>query len=86
MRYGKEEERRKERRGINETKECRGAGQCYDTVLRWVGHAGRKGKTTAKKDEIKGLIVKPQGAPTLAPESDKRPALNISEKDFDSFE
>lgn len=40
----------------------------------------------AKKAEMKNLIVKPQGAPTLAPESDKRPAINISEKDFDSFE
>ena len=39
----------------------------------------------AKKDEIKYMIIKPQGAPTLASESDKRPALNISEKDFDSF-
>ena len=40
----------------------------------------------AKKAEIESLIIKPQGAPTLAPESDKRPALNISEKDFDGFE
>lgn len=39
----------------------------------------------AKKADIQELIIKPQGAPTLAPESDKRPALNISEKDFDSF-
>lgn len=40
----------------------------------------------AKKADIQELIIKPQGAPTLAPESDKRPALNISEKDFDEFE
>jgi len=40
----------------------------------------------AKKDLIADYIIKPQGTPTLAPESDKRPAINISEKDFDSFE
>lgn len=40
----------------------------------------------SKKGEIAGYIVKPQGAPTLVPESDKRQAINISEKDFDSFE
>lgn len=33
--------------------------------------------------EIADLIVKPRGAPTLAPESDKRPALGLSESDFD---
>jgi hypothetical protein len=32
--------------------------------------------------EISSLIVKPQGAPTLAPESDKRPAVGVSEEDF----
>ena len=32
--------------------------------------------------EIADLIVKPLGAPTLAPESDKRPAINISAGDF----
>jgi hypothetical protein len=32
--------------------------------------------------EIADLIVKPLGTPTLAPESDKRPAINISAGDF----
>lgn len=32
--------------------------------------------------EISDLIVKPTGAPTLAPESDKRPPINISASDF----
>ncbi len=32
--------------------------------------------------EIADLIVKPTGAPTLAPESDKRPPINISASDF----
>ena len=30
-----------------------------------------------------GLIVKPPGAPTLVPESDKRPALNTAKTDFE---
>jgi hypothetical protein len=34
--------------------------------------------------EIADLIVKPLGAPTLAPESDKRPTINISASDFSS--
>jgi hypothetical protein len=34
--------------------------------------------------EIADLIVKPLGSPTLAPESDKRPAINISAGDFSS--
>lgn len=32
---------------------------------------------------ISGLIVKPPGAPTLVPESDKRPALNTAKTDFE---
>ena len=32
---------------------------------------------------IAGLIVKPPGAPTLVPESDKRPALNTAKTDFE---
>lgn len=39
------------------------------------------GKTLAK--EIQDLIVKPSGKPTLAPESDKRPSVQISVDDFD---
>lgn len=38
------------------------------------------GKSRAR--EISGLIVKPTGAPTLAPASDKRPAINITASDF----
>lgn len=30
------------------------------------------------------LVVKPQGKPTLVPESDKRPAINLSNEDFES--
>ena len=33
--------------------------------------------------EIADLVVKPSGKPTLAPESDKRPALSIKPEDFD---
>lgn len=32
-----------------------------------------------------GLIVKPQGKPTLVPESDKREAMNAAENDFKNF-
>lgn len=39
------------------------------------------GKTKAKA--ILGLIVKPEGAPTLAPESDKRKSISISVDDFE---
>ena len=35
------------------------------------------------KGAIADLIIKPKGKPTLAPESDKRPALNTSPGDFD---
>lgn len=37
----------------------------------------------AKKKEIADLIIKPAGKPTLAPVSDKRPAINPSIDDFD---
>lgn len=33
--------------------------------------------------EIADLIIKPRGAPTLAPESDPRPAIGLAEADFD---
>lgn len=34
---------------------------------------------------LEGLIIKPQGAPTLVPETDKRPALDILSKAKDDF-
>jgi len=39
------------------------------------------GKARAK--DIQGLIVKPEGKPTLAPKSDKRKSISISVDDFD---
>ena len=36
-----------------------------------------------RKEDIADLITKPSGAPTLAPESDKRPAVNLADDDFD---
>ena len=33
---------------------------------------------------LSDFIVKPPGKPTLAPESDKRPAINLQESDFDA--
>lgn len=41
---------------------------------------------TKRKGEIADMIVKPSGKPTLAPESDKRPAINVSPDDFDVVE
>lgn len=38
------------------------------------------GKTKAHL--LDGLVVKPQGSPTLAPESDSRPSVNVSADDF----
>ena len=32
-----------------------------------------------------GLIEKPQGKPTLVPESDKRPAMNTAKDDFNEI-
>ena len=42
-------------------------------------------KLMGKKDFeeiIGGLLIKPQGKPTLVPETDKRPALNTAKDDF----
>lgn len=37
----------------------------------------------SKKAAISELVVKPEGKPTLTPESDKRPAINLQDSDFD---
>lgn len=42
------------------------------------------GKT--KKHVIQEFIIKPNGAPTLVPESDKRQAINISKDEFTTFD
>ena len=34
------------------------------------------------EEVLAGLIEKPQGKPTLVPESDKRPAMNNAKSDF----
>jgi hypothetical protein len=43
-------------------------------------------KLVGKKNRelISDCIIKPPGKPTLAPESDKRPAINITKDDFDA--
>lgn len=45
-------------------------------------------KALGKKraNEVADLIIKPEGKPTLVPESDKRPSITTSEKDFEDFD
>ncbi|MPM32272.1 hypothetical protein SDC9_78834 [bioreactor metagenome] len=38
------------------------------------------------EEVLGGYIEKPQGKPTLVPESDKRPAMNTAKNDFNEFE
>ena len=35
---------------------------------------------------LSGLVEKPQGKPTLVPESDKRPAIHTAKHDFNDYE
>ena len=37
------------------------------------------------EEVLSGFIEKPQGKPTLVPESDKRPAINTAQQDFNEF-
>jgi hypothetical protein len=37
----------------------------------------------SRAEMLEDLITKPVGAPTLVPESDKRPSVTVSAKDFD---
>jgi hypothetical protein len=60
-----------------------GADACYTRKLISPAQAEKVlGKKRA--DEIAALITKPTGAPTLAHETDKRQAINISAADFSS--
>lgn len=36
-----------------------------------------------QRDLLSDIVVKPSGKPTLVPESDKRPAINLTEEDFE---
>lgn len=47
--------------------------------------AAEKALGKAKAQRINGFINKPEGAPTLAHVTDKRPALGVSADDFDCF-
>lgn len=46
-----------------------------------IGHCSLLGKNKFN-ELLSGFITKPQGKPTLVPESDKRPALNTAKDDF----
>ena len=37
----------------------------------------------SRAELLEDLVTKPEGAPTLVPETDKRPAVNVSKNDFD---
>jgi hypothetical protein len=37
------------------------------------------------EEVLGGYIEKPQGKPTLVPESDKRPAIHTAQQDFSEF-
>lgn len=40
----------------------------------------------SRADLLEDLVTKPEGAPTLVPETDKRPAVNVSKNDFDTID
>ena len=56
--------------------------QAFEKKLLTVAKA-EKALGAKRKKEIENLIIKPEGKPTLAPESDKRPSINNCSNDFD---
>lgn len=71
-------------------------GQAEQTLLELLGQdaferkllsPSKAEKALGKKKaaDIAELIVKPEGKATLAPESDKRPAVNVQKSDFDAL-
>ncbi len=56
--------------------------QAFEKKLLTVAKA-EKALGAKRKKEIENLIIKPEGKPTLAPESDKRPSINNCSDDFD---
>jgi hypothetical protein len=56
--------------------------QAFEKKLLTVAKA-EKALGAKRKKKIENLIIKPEGKPTLAPESDKRPSINNCSDDFD---
>ena len=54
----------------------------YNKKIKGIGDLERLVGKKEFNDKLGDLIVKPAGAPTIAPESDKRPAYNSAEADF----
>lgn len=58
--------------------------QVYNTKLKGISDIEKLVGKKIFAEKLSDVVVKPQGAPTLVPESDKRPAMGISQaiKDF----
>jgi hypothetical protein len=59
--------------------------QVYNTKLKGISDIEKLVGKKIFAEKLSEVVVKPQGAPTLVPESDKRPAMGISQaiKDFE---
>ena len=59
--------------------------QVYNTKLKGISDIEKLVGKKIFAEKLSDVVVKPQGAPTLVPESDKRPAMGISQaiKDFE---
>lgn len=59
--------------------------QVYNTKLKGISDIEKLVGKKLFAEKLSEVVVKPQGAPTLVPESDKRPAMGISQaiKDFE---
>ena len=57
----------------------------FNKKLKGIGDLERLAGKKILAEVLKDVIIKPNGLPTLAPESDKRPALDNALNDFDKL-